>query len=129
MTDAVTLDHLKTVKDEMTARAPKKLQEMRKLDCRKEQLYMKNASLHDSRLEFRWQASILDTRTTMANKYQKKSCPHCKEGLEDGLEESPLHMLVSAYSDLRFGLDPLLIVKDRAVFLRQAIIRRNNIEA
>ena len=28
-------------------------------------------------------------RTTMGNqKYQKKSCPHCREGLEDGLEES-----------------------------------------
>ena len=130
VTEAITLHHMKTVKDEMTARAPKKLVEMRNLDCRKEQQYMKNASLHDSRLEFQWQANMLDTRTTMGNKYQRKSCPHCKEGLEEGLEESPLHMLevCPAYADLRFGLDPLYITKDRAVFLRQAIVRRKLLE-
>ena len=115
VTEAVSLHSMKIVKEEMTDRAPKKLVDMRKLDCRYEQPYMKNASLHDSRLEFQWQANMLDTRTTMGNKYQHKWCPHCKEGLEDGMLESPLHMLevCSAYADLRFGLDPLLIVKAR----------------
>ena len=111
-------------------RAPKKLKEMARLDCRKQQDYMSNVSLLDSRLEFRYQSNMLDTRTTMSNKYKRKACPHCREGREDGVEESPGHMLESctAYSDIRFGMDPLLSQSDRAVFLRQTVTRRKLLE-
>ena len=103
---------------------------MANMDCRKEQDYMSNVSLFDSRLEFRYQANMLDTRTTMANKYNQKACPHCREGQEDGVEESPIHMLeeCAAYRDLRVGLSPLLSQRERAVFLRQAVNRRKLLE-
>ena len=128
--DAITTYNLMKVKEEMLDRAPKKLKEMANMDCRKEQDYMSNVSLSDSRLEFRYQANMLDTRTTMANKYKQKACPHCREGQEDGVEESPIHMLeeCAAYSDLRVGLNPLLSQQDRAVFLRQAVNRRKLLE-
>ena len=66
----------------------------------------------------------------MKNKYKQKNCPHCKEGKEDREEESPGHILDSctAYSDIRLGLDPLRIQRDRAVFLRQAVNRRKALE-
>ena len=128
--EAITLFNLIKVKEEMLAKATKKLVDMVKIDCRKEQDYMKNVSLCDSRLEFRFQANMIETRTTMKNKYKQKNCPHCKEGKEDGEEESPGHILDSctAYSDIRLGLDPLRIQRDRAVFLRQAVNRRKALE-
>ena len=130
MLEAITLFNLMKVKEEMLAKAPKKLAEMIKIDCRKEQDYMKSVSLCDSRLEFRFQANMIETRTTMKNIYKQKNCPHCKEGKEDGEEESPGHILDSctAYSDIRLGLDPLRIQRDRAVFLRQAVNRRKTLE-
>jgi hypothetical protein len=128
--DAITMHNLVKVKEEMLEKAPKKLEEMAKMDCRKQQDYMSNVSLFDSRLEFRYQANMLDTRTTMGNKYKQKACPHCREGQEDGAEESPKHILeyCAAYSDLRVGLNPLQCQMDRAVFLRQAVTRRKHLE-
>ena len=128
--EAITFHNMKVVKEEMEAKAPKKLKQMRNLDCSKQQAFMKQASLQDSRLEFLWLSNMLDTRTTMGNKYSKKSCPHCREGLEYGVEESPLHLVehCDAYADLRYGLDPLLVQQDRALFLRQAIVRRKLLE-
>ena len=128
--DAITMHNLVKVKEEMLEKAPKKLEEMARMDCRKQQDYMSNISLFDSRLKFRYQANMLDTRTTMGNKYKQKSCPHCREGQEDGVEESPSHMLddCAAYSDIRVGLSPLLSQSDRAVFLRQAVTRRKALE-
>ena len=92
--------NLVKVKEEMIVRAPKKLKEMARLDCRQQQDYMSQVSLYDSRLEFRYQSNMLDTRTTMGNMYKQKACPHCREGQEDGVEESPKHILedCGAYS-------------------------------
>ena len=128
--DAITHYNLVKVKEEMLARAPKKLKEIARLDCRKQQDYMSNVSLLDSRLEFRYQANMLDTRTTMPNKYKQKACPHCRDGQENGVEESPSHMLddCAAYNDLRVGLCPLLSQSDRAVFLRRAVTHRKVLE-
>ena len=89
-------------------------------------------SLEQSRLEFIWQTQMLDTRTTMKGKYQKNNytCPHCVEGREQGVLESPVHLLedCSAYSDLRVGLSPAEVLEDRARFLRAAIARRMKLE-
>ena len=121
---------MKTVKEEMVAKAPKKLIYMFKLDCRKQQVYMLNSSLFDSRIEFKYQSNMLETRTTMRNKYTQKAYPHCREGLEDGVEEAHMYILESctAYTDLRSGLDPLLVQQDRVLFLCQAITRRKLLE-
>ena len=54
------------------------------------------------------------------------SCP-CREGREKGVLETPSHLLsdCSAYSYLREGANPELVLEDRAVFLTRAIGRRN----
>ena len=91
------------VKEEMLARAPKKLEEMARMD------YMSQVFLYNSRLEFRYQSNMLDTRTTMGNKYKKKACPHCREGKEDGVEEfNPCPKVFEAlfYGPLYFGKMP-----------------------
>ena len=105
MLDAITMYNLVKIKEEMLARAPEKLKEMARMDCRLQQDYMSQVSLYDSRLEVRYQSNMLDTRTTIGNKYKKKACPHCREGQEDGVEESPKHILedCAAYSDYRAG--------------------------
>ena len=76
---------------------------IRNEDCR----FMK--SLEQSRLEFIWQTQMLDTRTTMKRRYKKDqySCPHCEEGREQGVLETPDHILSSCrdFSDLRVGLN------------------------
>ena len=86
-----------------------------------------------TRLEFLWQTRVLDTRTSMKRKYEKYkySCPHCKEGTEQGVLETPEHMLseCSAYVDLRAGLNPEAVLEDRASFLRKAINRRKELES
>ena len=75
---------------------------------------------------------MIDTRTTMKGKYQKDnySCPHCREGREEGVLETPSHQLseCSAYSDLRDGVNPELDTEDRTVFLTRAIGRRKGLE-
>ena len=98
--EAITVYTLVKVKEEMIVRAPKKLKEMARLDCRQQQDYMSQVSLYDSRLKFRYQSNMLDTRTTMGNMYKQKACPHCREGQEDGVEESRKHILedCGAYS-------------------------------
>ena len=53
--------NLVKVKEEMIVRAPKKLKEMARLDCRQQQDYMSQVSLYDSRLDFRYQSNILDS--------------------------------------------------------------------
>ena len=58
-------------------------------------------------------------------KGQSLLCPHCTAGVE----ESPAHWLsFNAYTDLRVGLDPELVVEDRARFLGKAIARREKLE-
>ena len=111
------------VKSEMQSENYKKLDKIKYADCRTMQPYMKEKSLEDSRLEFRWMTNMLDTRTTMPGRHgRKKTCPHCPGGREDRQEESPDHLLVcQAYSRLREGKNPELVRKDRNIYLRQVI--------
>ena len=105
---------------------------IRNKDCRGVQAYMFEKSLEQSRLEFIWQTQMIDTRSTMKGKYPKDqySCPHCVEGREQGVLETPAHLLgsCSAYSDLRVGLNVEQVLEDRATFLRTAIARRIKLE-
>ena len=74
-------------------------------------------------IRFIWQTQILDTKTTMNKKYPKDqySCPHCLEGREQGVLETPAHILssCSAYRDLRVGLNPEEILEDRAAITKR----------
>ena len=105
---------------------------IRNQDCRFVQPYMLKKSLEQSRLEFLWQTNMLDTRTTMKIKHPKGkySCPHCLGGNEQGVLETPVHLLsdCTAYSDLRAGLNPEVTLEDRSSFLRLAIARRIKLE-
>ena len=116
-----------------TKMAPlEKCRVIRNRDCRHVQPYMFQKSLAQSRMEFLWETDMIDTRTTMKGKYEKGkySCPHCRDGREQGVLESPAHLLItcSAYADLRGGIDPELVLEDRAAFLRKAILRRKTLE-
>ena len=105
---------------------------IRNEDCRFVKSYMFQKSLEQSRLEFIWQTQMLVTRTTIKRKYTKDeySCPHCIEEREQGVLETPEHILssCSAYRDLRVGLNPEELIEDRAAFLRPAIARRIKLE-
>ena len=129
--EAVLYFNLAEVKKEMNSPNYKKLDKIKHLDCRYMQEYMKNKSLEDSRLEFKWLTDMLDTRTTMPGRYGGvRTCPHCLEGREGGQEESPSHMLIcQAYSSLRVGKDPELSQKDRSSYLRAVIKLRSDLES
>ena len=105
---------------------------IRERDCRFVQPYMFEKNLLQSRMEFLWDTLMIDTRTTMKGKYEKDkyNCPHCREGREDGVLETPSHLLsdCTAYSDLRDGVNLELVLEDRAVFLTRAIARRKELE-
>ena len=109
-----------------------KCQHIRNRDVRVIQPYMFEKSLQQSRMEFLWDTMMIYTRTTMKSKYQKDkySCPHCDEGREQGVLETPSHLLIScsAYEDLREGINPELVLQDRAQFLTRAIGRRKELE-
>ena len=93
--------------------------------------FMVEKSLENSRMEVLWLTNMLDTRTTMKAKYtQQYSCPHCADGRESGILESPLHLMeCRAYADLRQGINPELVHKDRPEYLRRVIARRKELEA
>ena len=95
------------------------------------QVFMKDKSLENSRIEILWLTNMLDTRTTMKGKYkQGYKCPHCPDGTREGTLESPGHLLeCQAYLDLRQGSNPECIQSDRAVYLRKVIARRKDLEA
>ena len=105
---------------------------IRNRDCCHVQPYMYEKNLQQSRMEFLWDSLMIDTRTTMKGKYQKDhySCPHCREGREQGVLQTPSHLLsdCSAYSDLREGANLELVLEDREVFLTRAIGRRKELE-
>ena len=86
-------------------------------------------SLQQSRMEFLWDTMMIDTRTTLKSNYEKDkySCPHCDEGREQGVLETPSLLLVScsAYGE---GTNPELVLQDRAQFLTRATGRRKEIE-
>ena len=122
---------MKIVKEKMATL--EKCQYIRNRDFRVIQPYMLEKSLQQSRIEFIWDTMMIDTRTTMKSKYEKDkySCPHCDEGREQGVLETPSHLLVScsAYADLRAGINPELVLQDRAQFLNRAIGRRKELES
>ena len=96
------------------------------------QVYMKQKSLEDSRLEFLWETNMLETRCNMKGKYQKDKYqrPHCWEGCQPGgsLETSSHLLVCTAYADLREGLQPEVSLEDRASYLRKVIYRRKLLE-
>ena len=75
---------------------------------------------------------LMETRMTMKGKYPKGkyNCPHCVAGRENGVDESPRHIVESctAYQKLREGLDRLLVLEDRIMFLEKAILKRKELE-
>lgn len=129
--EAVMYHEVAEVKKEMGSARYKKLDKIKNLDCRAMQQYMKDKSLEDSRLEFRWLTDMIDTRTTMPGRYGgRRTCPHCPEGREGGQEESPSHLLSClAYSGLRVGKDPELVRQDRCIYLREVIKVRSELES
>ena len=124
--EAVVLHHLKEIKEEMEPLS--KMAKIRTQDTREMQLYMKQKSLENSRIEFIWETNMIDTRCNMKGKYKKDQyqCPHCWEGSQPGgsLETSDHLMVCSAYADLRDGLNPELVMEDRSTYLRKVIKRR-----
>ena len=76
---------------------------------------------------------MLDSRVTMKGKYKFSRfpvcCLHCPEGRSVGVPESPAHCLeCSAYRDLRQGVDPELVMKDRCNYLRKVMEKRKKLE-
>ena len=127
---AIQFHHMKCVKEEMEPL--KKMAKLKMEDTRHIQKYMKQKSLANSRMEFKWLTHMIDTRINMKGKYEKDKyeCPHCYEGSQPGgsLENSDHLMVCQAYQDLREGMDPVLILEDRAPYLRQVIQRRSRLE-
>ena len=82
-------------------------------------------------MEILWLTNMLDTRTTMKGKYKNGYwCPHCSDGTIRGTLESPGHrMQCEAYRDLRQGINPDDLQKDRPGYLRNVIARRKELEA
>ena len=80
-----------TVKKEMEGKS--KCDTIAKQELQKMQEFMKDKSLENSRIEVLWLTSMIDTRTTMKGKYKHYSCPHCREGINEGVLESPHHLI------------------------------------
>ena len=127
---AVELHHLKENKEEMKPLS--KLDKIRNTHTRIMQKYMSQKCLQDSRLEFIWETNMIDTRMNMKGRYEKDKyeCPHCHEGRQpDGSLETSDHLMVcGAYGDLREGINPELVLEDRATYLRKVKIRRTLLE-
>ena len=128
--EAMVNHHLKEIRKEMEPLS--KMTKIKVTDTRQMQPYMKQKSLQNSRTEFLWETNMLDTRMNMKGKYKKDEyqCPHCLEGRQPGgsLETSDHLLVCSAYTDLREGKDPELVLEDRASYLRQVVLRRSKLE-
>ena len=129
--EALELHHLKEIKEQMEPLS--KMEHLKIQDTRQMKSYMKQKSLENSRLEFKWQTHMIDTRVNMKGKYPKNKyeCPHCPEGRQPGgcLKTSGHLLVCRVYQDLREGLDPELVEGDRATYLRRVIIRRTALES
>ena len=124
--EAMMYSHLSELKEEY---GMKKLKHLQHTELRYMQDYMKLASLEDSRVEYRYRVGMLDNRVNMGKKYKNKQCPHCIPGREHGVEESSQHWLdCEAYSELRRGMDPETILKDRVLYLRRVQLLRIELE-
>ena len=129
--EAMEFHHMKEVKEQMEPLT--KMELLKRQDTRKMKPYMKQKSLDNSRIEFKWQTHMIDTRMNMKGRYTKDKyeCPHCPEGRQPGgcLETSDHLLVCRAYQDLREGLDPELVEGDRATYLRRVIARRTALES
>ena len=73
---------------------------------------------------------MLDTRTTMKGKYKQYSCPHCSEGVNEGILESPQHLMrCQDYQVLRIGINPEESQQDQPTYLRNVISMRKEQES
>ena len=108
----------RTVKKEMEGKS--KCDQIYKKDLRKRQVFMNDKSLENARIEILWLTNMIDTRTSMKGKYKKYNCPHCIEGIDEGVLESPQHLMhCGAYLDMRSGINPELDQLDRPGYLRR----------
>ena len=127
---AVELHHLKEIREEMKPLS--KLDKIWNTNTRNMQKYMSQKCLLDSRIEFIWETNMIDTRMNMKGRYEKDKyhCHHCYEGRqpEGSLETSDHLMVCGAYRDLREGINPELVLEDRASYLRKVIKRRTLLE-
>ena len=124
----IKLSSVRKLKEDMQGLS--KLNTIKNEDLRRPQKYMEMPSLEDSRLEFRWRTGMLDNRGCMGNRYTSKACPHCPEGRQEGVEETSAHWLTcKAYEELRHGMDPELVLKDRIIYLRRVQQLRKVLEA
>ena len=65
----------------------------------------------------------------MGKKYKEKNCMHCSAGKIEGVIETSQHWFeCEAYSTLRIGLDPELVLEDRVKFLLRVQQLRKLIE-
>ena len=72
---------------------------------------------------------MLDNRANMGEQYQRKECPQCILGREQGVEESSQHWLdCDAYTELRRGLDTENVLKDRVMYLTRVQLLRIELE-
>ena len=65
--EAIVYHNMAEVKEEMQSENYKKLNKIKYGDFREMQLYMKEKSLEDSRMEFLWLTDMLDTRHSAAD--------------------------------------------------------------
>ena len=126
--EEMNFHQLSTLKREMEGKS--KCDKIYNQDLRKMQVFMQDKSLENARMEVLWLTDMIDTRSTMKGKYNKKyTCPHCQEGRDLGTIETPLHLMsCQAYLNLREGISPEEDFKDRAGYLRKVISRRKELE-
>ena len=77
--------HLIEIRKEMEPLS--KMNDIRNMDTRQMQEYMKNKSLKNSRLEFIWENNMIETRWNMKGNYKKdeyQSCRQCGKCSEFG---------------------------------------------
>ena len=107
-----------------------KCDQIDKKELRKRQVFMNDKSLENDRIEILWLTNMIYTRTSMKGKYKKYNCPHCREGIDEGVLESPQHLMpCEAYLDMRSGINPELDQLERPGYLRNVIKRRKELES
>ena len=87
------------------------------------------SSLEYARVEFKYRTNMLDNRANMGRKYKEKYCPHCPEGMLEGVLESSQHWFKClAYESIRSGKDPELVLEDRVKFILEVQQVRSELE-
>ena len=91
---------------------------------------MNDKSLENARIKVLWLTNMKDTRATMKEKYKQYNCPHCSEGVNEGVLESSQHLMqCEAYREMRHGINlssldcqPLQLHHKHPAFIYAAIL-------